>query len=85
MQFANFATLVLNQSPINTIRLLTQFSWSPKFVLSGDPLYFVTKIGMTYCEKKPLLKFEAKGREFSKNFEITRTIYSTMKGSNNLW
>ena len=31
--------LVLNQSPINTIPLITQLSWDPKFVLSGDPLY----------------------------------------------
>ena len=31
--------LVLNQSPINTIPLITRLSWDPKFVLCGDPLY----------------------------------------------
>ena len=39
IEFASFTILVLNQSPINTIPLLTRFSGSPKFVLSGDPLY----------------------------------------------
>ena len=32
--------LVLNQSPINTIPLITRLSWDPKFVLSRDSLYF---------------------------------------------
>ena len=44
--------------------------------------YFVTKIVLTYCEKKnssdreKLLKFNAEGQEFRKIFEITRTIFS---------
>ena len=42
--------------------------------------YFVTKIVLTYCEKK-LLKFEAEGREFAKMFDITRTIYSNSERS----
>ena len=32
--------------------------------------------------EKELLKFEADGQEFAKKFEITRTIYSTVKGQN---
>ena len=32
--------LVLNQSPISTISPIARLSWNPKFVLSGDPLYF---------------------------------------------
>ena len=49
--------------------------------------YFVTKIVLTYCEKKcssdgeKLFKFEAEGREFAKIFEITRTIYSNSERS----
>ena len=49
--------------------------------------YFVTKIVVTYCEKKLFLvieeniwNFEAEGREFA-NFEITRTIYSNSERS----
>ena len=41
--------------------------------------YFVTKIVLTYCEKKldreKTLKFEAEGREFAKKIKIMRTIY----------
>ena len=51
--------------------------------------YFVTKIVLTYCEKKKcssdrenLLKFEAEGWEYAKNFEIARTI-RTVKGQDN--
>ena len=47
--------------------------------------YFVTKIVLTYCEKKFVLvmekkifKFEAEGQE---HFEITRTIYSNSERS----
>ena len=35
--------------------------------------YFVTKIVLTYCEKKKL-KFETEGREFA-NLSLNRTIY----------
>ena len=41
--------------------------------------YFVTKI-VLLIEKK-LLKFEAEGREFAKNFEIIWTIYSNSERS----
>ena len=41
IEFANFTILLLNQSPINTIFPITRFPGSPKFVLSGDPLYSV--------------------------------------------
>ena len=49
--------------------------------------YFVTKIVLTYCEKncssdqEKVLKFEAEGREFCKNFEITRIICSNSERS----
>ena len=49
--------------------------------------YFVTKIVLAHCEKKcssdqeKLLKFVAEGREFQKKIEITRTIYSNSKKS----
>ena len=53
--------------------------------------YFVTKIVLTYCEKKYssdqeiFLKFEAEGREFfCKNFEITRTICSNSERSDSI-
>ena len=36
-------------------------------------------------DQEKLLKFEAEGRDFAKMFEITRTIYSTVKGQNNFW
>ena len=32
-------------------------------------------------DREQLLKFEAEGREFSKNFEIRRTIYSNSERS----
>ena len=32
-------------------------------------------------DREKLLKFEAEGREFSKFFKITRTIYSNIEGS----
>jgi folylpolyglutamate synthase/dihydropteroate synthase len=50
--------------------------------LCSKIISILTKIVLTYCEKKnssdreKLLKFEAEGREFSKHFEITTTIYS---------
>ena len=45
--------------------------------------YFVTKIVLTYCssDREKLLKFEAEGREFANNFEITRTICSNSERS----
>ena len=33
------------------------------------------------CDREKLLKFEAEGREFAKNFEITKTIYSNSERS----
>ena len=47
--------------------------------------YFVSKIVLTYCEKncsndgEKVLKFEAEGREFAKQFVSIR------KGQNNFW
>ena len=51
--------------------------------------YFVTKIVLTYCEKncfsdrEKLLKFEAEGREFAKNFRLLEQFIQTVKGQNN--
>ena len=52
------------------------------FLLSRkEKWYFVTKIFLTYCEKKNvLLKFEAEDREFAV-LEITRAIYSNREKS----
>ena len=51
--------------------------------------YFVTKIVLTYCEKKKcssdgekLLKSEAEGQEFAKSLE---QFVQTVKGQNNFW
>ena len=61
-----------------------------KWTISELILYFVSKIVLTYCEKKvfssdreKLLKLEAEGQEFAKflRFEIPRTIYSNSKSS----
>ena len=54
--------------------------------------YFVTKIVLTYCEKKKcssdreqLLKFEAEGREFAKFLRSLEQFIQTVKGHNNFW
>ena len=54
--------------------------------------YFVTKIVLTYCEKKKcsydqekLLKFEAEGREFTKFLRSLEQFIRTVKGQNNFW
>ena len=53
--------------------------------------YFVTKIVLTYCEKKnstdreKLLKFEAEGREFAKILRSLGQFIRTVKGQNNFW
>ena len=46
-------------------------------------MYFVTKIVLTYCEKKiVLVKFEAEGREFSK---ILRSLEQFIQTLTNFW
>ena len=53
--------------------------------------YFVTKIVVTYCEKKcsidqeKLLKLEAEGREFAKFLQSLELFIQTVKGQNNFW
>ena len=53
--------------------------------------YFVTKIVLTYCEKKcssdrkKLLKFDAEGREFAKFLRSLEQFIQTVKGQNNFW
>ena len=55
------------------------------------PWYFVTKIVLTYCEKKnssdreKLLKFEAGGREVAKFLRSLEQFIQTVKGQNNFW
>ena len=54
-------------------------------------VYFVTKIVLTYCEKKcssdreKLLILEAEGREFSKILRSLKQSIQTVKGQNNFW
>ena len=51
--------------------------------------YFVTKIVLTYCQKKyssdreKLLKFESKGGEFTKKLGSLEQSIRTVKGKNN--
>ena len=54
--------------------------------------YFVTKIVLTYCEKKyssnreKLLKIEAEGREFANISDRSlEQFIQTVKGQNNFW
>ena len=54
--------------------------------------FFVTKIVLTYCEKKivpsdreKLLKFQAEGREFAKFLRPLEQFIRTVKGQNNFW
>ena len=59
--------------------------------LTEKEWYFVTKIVLTYCEKKcsgdreKLLKFEAESREFSKFLKSLEQFIQTVKGQNNFW
>jgi hypothetical protein len=57
-----------------------------------DTWYFVTKIVLTYCEKKnrfsdqeKLLKFEAEDQEFAKFLISLEQFIQTVKGQNNFW
>ena len=51
--------------------------------------YFVTKIVLTYCEKKSdlekRLKFEAEGQEFANFLRSLEQFIQTVKGQNNFW
>ena len=54
--------------------------------------YFVTKIVLSYCEKKNvllikknLLKFEAEGREFAKCLRSLEQFIQTVKGNKTQW
>ena len=53
--------------------------------------YFVTKIVLTYCEKKcssdgqKILKLKAEGREFAKFLRSLEQFIQTVKGQNNFW
>ena len=56
--------------------------------------YFVTKIVLTYFEKKmflcssdieKLLKFEAEGREICKILRLLEQFIQTVQGQNNFW
>ena len=45
--------------------------------------YFVSKIVLTYCQKKFFLKTE--GREFAKYLRSLEQFIQTVKGQNNFW
>ena len=47
--------------------------------------YFVNKIVLTYCNQEKLLKFEADGRKFAKNFISLEQFIQRVKGQNNFW
>ena len=67
------------------LRSLEQFTQTVK----GEKWYFVTKIVLTYCEKKNVLviekNFEAEGREFAKILISLEQFIQTVKGQNNFW
>ena len=57
----------------------------------GLKWYFVTKIVLTYCEKKnssdreKVFEFEDEGREFVKFLRSLEQFIQTVKGQNNFW
>ena len=60
--------------------------------LGSNLCYFVTKIVLTYCEKKKcssdrekLLNFEAEGLEFANLMRSVDKLIQTVKGQNNFW
>ena len=60
-------------------------------ILLNSKWYFVSKIFLTYFEKKcssdreKLLKFEAEGQEFAKILRSLEQFIQTVKGQNNFW
>ena len=70
---------------------MIEFQFPVIFHFSGE-WYFVTKMVLTYCEKKlfysyleKLLKFEAEGREFAKFLRSLEQFIQTVKGQNKFW
>ena len=67
-------------------------NWKTPFCLHNGQnyWYFVTKIVLTYCEKKcssyreKLLKFEAEGQEFAKCLRSLEQSIQTMKDQTNI-
>ena len=63
----------------------------PNWQVPAKKWYFVTKIVLTYFEKycpidrEKLLKFEAEGREFAKNFRSLEQFIQTVKGRSNFF
>jgi hypothetical protein len=80
---------------MNVFQKLYPFFTSLKIILfqklSDWKWYFVTKIVLTYCEKKKssgrekLLKGEAEGREFAKILRSLEQFIQTVKGQMNFW
>ena len=74
----------LGKIPVGMFILVSTIIFIGQALVDKDNWYFVTKIVLTYCEKKMFwwskkkIKFEAEGREFAKNFQTTRTISSTI-------
>ena len=65
---------------------------SIKKTLCQKNWYFVTKIVLTYCDKKIVLlieknvcKFEAEGREFAIFLRSLEQFIQTVNGQNNFW
>ena len=80
---------------INFFPLLFRFGLIDSKILFREHFsqqwYFLTKIVLTYCERKlfcdreKLLKFEAESREFSKFLRSLEQFIQTVKGQNNFW
>ena len=79
----------LNGSPATYPQLLLVYLTSCR--RSKKKWYFVTKIVLTYCDKKlfsdweKLLKFKADSREFEIFLRSLEQFIQTVKGQNNFW
>ena len=88
----NFLAKIITRLPFDfqrkKIQLKSNFG---KIFQLLENWYFVTKIVLTYFEKKSssdrekLLKFEAEGREFSKFLTSLEQFNQTVKGQKNFW
>ena len=84
------AALGLIIAPTKTQRPMLRHS-EQLFQIFFRNYHFVTKIVLTYCEKKcssdrdKILKFEDEGREFAKFLRSPEQFIQTVKGQNSFW
>ena len=94
--FAWSFSILLWTGPSNQVRGKSLFLYNvpqrPIIKIRNQKWYFVTKIVLTYCEKKcssdweKLLKFEVEGRAFAKFLRsLIQQFIQIVKGQNNFW